>query len=78
MSYSIDALTSGCYEGTLCLVNKFGVRDESVLKELETTITFAKTTEYFLNPLFNSFDVGHYKNIHKYLFGDIYEWAGEF
>lgn len=78
MSYSIDALTSGCYEGTSCLINKFDVKDESVLKELETTITLTKTTEYFLNPLFSTFDVQHYRNIHKYLFGDIYEWAGEY
>lgn len=78
MSYSIDALTSGCYEGTSCLINKFDVKDETVLKELETTITLTKTTEYFLNPIFNTFDVQHYKNIHKYLFGDIYDWAGEY
>ena len=42
MSYSIDALTSGCYEGTSCLINKFDVKDETVLKELETTITLTK------------------------------------
>lgn len=44
MSYSIDSLTSGCYEGTSCLINKYDVKDETVLKELETTITLTKTT----------------------------------
>lgn len=78
MSYSIDALTSDCYEGTACLINKFDVKDEGVLKELEATITLTKTTEYFLNPLFHTFDVQHYKSIHKYLFEDIYTWAGEY
>lgn len=78
MSYSIDTLQSDCYEGTSCLINKFDIKDETVLKELETTITLTKITEYFLNPLFNTFDVQHYKEIHKYLFGDIYDWAGEY
>ncbi len=78
MSYSINALTSDCYEGTTCLINKFDIKDEDILKDLETTVTFGKITEYSLNPLFNTFDVNHYKAIHKYLFEDIYEWAGEY
>lgn len=78
MSYSIDTLQSDCYEGTSCLINKFDIKDEVILKELETTITLNKITEYLLNPLFDSFDVQHYKNIHRYLFGDIYDWAGEY
>ena len=67
MSYSIDTLQSDCYEGTSCLINKFDIKDEVILKELETTITLNKITEYSLNPLFYSFDVQHYKNIHRYL-----------
>ena len=78
MAYSIDALTSDCYKGTTCLINKFNIKDENILKDLETTGTFSKITEYSLNPLFNTFDVNHYKAIHKYLFDDIYEWAGEY
>ncbi len=78
MSYSIDALTSDCYEGTTCLINKFNIKDENILKDLETTITFGKITQYSLNPLFNSFDVNHYKAIHKFIFDDIYSWAGEY
>ena len=78
MSYSIDALTSDCYEGTTCLINKFNIKDENILKDLETTVTFGKITEYSINPLFDTFDVNHYKAIHKYLFEDIYEWAGEY
>lgn len=78
MSYSIDTLQSDCYDGTSCLINKFDIKDEVILKELETTITLNKITEYSLNPLFYSFDVQHYKSIHRYLFGDIYDWAGEY
>lgn len=78
MAYSINALTSDCYDGTTCLINKFDIKDENILKDLETTVTFSKITEYSLNPLFNTFDVNHYRAIHKYLFEDIYDWAGEY
>lgn len=78
MAYSINALKSDCYEGTTCLINKFDIKDENILKDLETTVTFCKITEYSLNPLLNTFDVNHYKAIHKYLFEDIYDWAGEY
>ena len=60
------------------MINKFDIKDENILKDLETTVTFSKITEYCLNPLFNTFDVNHYKAIHKYLFEDIYDWAGEY
>lgn len=78
MSYSIDSLSADCYEGTSCLVNKYGIKDEAVLKELEATVTFSKIAEYSLNPLFHTFDVAHYKGIHRFLFGDVYDWAGEY
>ncbi len=72
MSYSIDSLTSDCYKDTTCLVNKRNIKDENQLKYLETAVTFSKTAEYMLKPLFHTFDVNHYKSIHKYLFEDIY------
>lgn len=28
--------------------------------------------------MFDTFDVEHYKSIHKYIFEDIYKWAGEY
>ena len=78
MSYSINSLTSDCYEGTTCLINKFGVKDESTLLNLETAVTLSKIAEYSLNPLYHSFDVDHYKGIHRFLFEDLYDWAGEY
>lgn len=45
MGYSIDALTDDCYEGTACLINKFGIKDDKKLSEFEAAITFLKTGE---------------------------------
>lgn len=72
MSYSIDAITDGCYENTTCLINKFDIRDEEKLKKVEADITFAKATILESNPISDKFDLEHYKAIHRFLFEDIY------
>ncbi len=77
MGYSIDSITSDCYEGTNCLINKFGITDEQQLSQIEGQITFAKGSELERHPIQGDFDFAHYKAIHKFLFEDIYEWAGE-
>lgn len=77
MGYSIDTVTADCYAGTSCLINKFGIKDDKQLSLIEGQITFAKGSELEYNPIKGSFDFEHYKAIHKYLFDDIYEWAGK-
>ena len=78
MGYSIDAITADCYEGTTCLINKLGIKDDKKLKEFEAAITLAKASEFEKEPFCSTFDVAHYKAIHKILFEDIYDWAGEY
>lgn len=77
MSYSIDALTADCYEGTSCLINKFDIKDENKLSNIEAAITFAKASELEKTPINGIFDLEHYLSIHRYLFEDIYDWAGK-
>ena len=76
MPYSINSITDDCYEGTTCLINKLGIKDEKTLKQVEGNITFAKWAELEANPISLDFDFDHYKAIHKYLFEDLYDWAG--
>lgn len=78
MSYSVDSINEGCYEGTSCLINKLGIKDETKLKDFEAAVTFAKAGEYEIEPFATSFDAEHYKTIHRFLFEDIYDWAGEY
>ena len=77
MAYSIDSIPDNCYEGTSCLVNKLNIRDEEKLNFVESQITIHKTAELANAQDFGSFDFSHYKAIHKYLFNELYEWAGE-
>lgn len=77
MAYSIDPISADCYEGTTCLINKFGIKDEKKLSQMETLITTAKCQELEISPIVGDFGFDHYKAIHKYIFKDLYDWAGK-
>ncbi len=77
MAYSIDPVSANCYPGTAVLVNKFDIRSEEKLSEIESVISSARYAEWESAPKSASFDFAHYKAIHHYLFSDLYNWAGE-
>ena len=45
MKYELNPLTSDCYDGTSCLINKLNIKDEKILDQIQADITFAKTAE---------------------------------
>ena len=77
MGYSIDPISANCYPDTTVLINKFDIRDEEKLNEVESVLTSARYAEWLNTPQLNSLDFEHYKAIHKYLFSDLYNWAGQ-
>ena len=77
MSYSIDPISASCYPGTSILINKFDIRDEQKLNEVESVLVSARNAEWIHAPRQSSFDFEHYKAIHRYLFSDLYDWAGQ-
>lgn len=77
MSYSIEPSKSDCYENTICLINKLDIRDAEVLSAVEAKITLAKIAMLSEHPIEGSFDFNHYKAIHKFIFEDLYDWAGQ-
>lgn len=77
MSYSIDALSDNCYPDTTVLINKYDIRDEQRLADVETLIVSAKTVQLEITPIQGQFDFEHYKAVHRILFGDLYDWAGQ-
>jgi cell filamentation protein len=56
--------------------NLVGAKNLSELNEKERLITDAKTRELKANPIQGNLDYKHLKEIHKYLFQDVYVWAG--
>ncbi len=67
-----------CYEGTNVLVNKLNIRDNKTLQEAESEIVATKLFELRKNKMIGDFDIKHFTGIHKYLFEDIYPFAGKF
>lgn len=67
-----------CYEGTNILINKLNIKDYKTLKKAEEKIVLAKSFELRQNKQIGNFDIQHLVNIHKYLFEDIYPFAGKF
>lgn len=60
------------------LRNKLGIFDEDSLNEAERMITSYKLAKLYLDTGAQTFDAKHLKSIHKFLFEDIYPFAGEF
>lgn len=67
-----------CYEGTNVLINKLNIKNNSVLLKAENKIVLAKLFELRKNKMIGSFNIEHLVQIHKYLFEDIYPFAGKF
>ncbi|MGN0194051.1 MAG: Fic/DOC family protein [Pseudoramibacter sp.] len=66
-----------CYPGTSVLINKFNIRDKNKLFEVERRLSLARALLLKKQPIQGNFDLRHLQAIHKYLFSDIYKWAGE-
>lgn len=66
-----------CYSGTDVLVNKLNIKNNTLLFEAEKQLTFIRLQELQSNPIEGNYDFDHLKRIHKYIFQDIYDWAGE-
>ena len=66
------------YPGTEVFINKFDCRDEEKLKEIESTITFEKLLKLNENESTITPDKNGLKELHKYVFGDIYPFAGKY
>ena len=59
------------------LKNRLGITDESTLEQTEAALVSTRSYELSEAPLKGHFDLPHLQAIHRYLFGDLYEWAGE-
>lgn len=64
----------------MALENKLGIKESSELEREEERISKKKAIELFEKGILDEMEVGTISSllcIHKYLFGDIYEFAGE-
>ena len=66
-----------CYPNSDVLINKLNIRDNDLLSEAERKLTMLRISDLIDNPIIGEFGLEHLKQIHKYIFQDIYSWAGE-
>jgi cell filamentation protein len=62
------------YPGTSILRNRLGITDEAELERVEREIATQRASEPMPT---GDFDLTHLRAIHRHLFQDIYDWAGE-
>lgn len=76
----MDNFDKYIYEGTNVLKNKFNIRDAVELRNIEEEILENKLVYLYMNPdkIPSTFDKQYLKHLHKYLFEDIYDFAGDF
>jgi cell filamentation protein len=73
-----DAVDRYTYPGTGVLINKAGITDAQALDAFEADATAIRMLELTQDPLPRAFDVENLKHIHRHLFQDVFDWAGEF
>lgn len=77
MAYSVTSSNDGCYPGTAVLINKLGLKSQEALGNVESVTVALRSAEIESEPSDAPFTFDFYCGLHKRLFGDLYDWAGE-
>ena len=75
--YTYEGSESYCYPETNVLKNKLGIRDDNALTVAEREITSLKLLKLYSMPIISEFNFSTLCEIHKIIFEDIYDWAGQ-
>ena len=75
--YTYERTADYCYKGTDILINKLNITNDEDLFNAERELVSLRTYELNEKPLKGNFDFNYLKDIHKYLFQDVYRWAGD-
>jgi cell filamentation protein len=62
-----------------CKINKLGIRDRDVLEQVERSRSAERAIEIIAGDVAipPTYDLAHLRAIHRQLFQDVYDWAGE-
>lgn len=77
MAYSVDSAQDNCYPDTTVLINKLGLKTQEALDEAERIAVSLHSIEIEQSSPKGRFDFAYYCALHKRLFEDLYDWAGE-
>ena len=65
------------YEDCDVLKNLLGIRDKKLLDEAEADYVTYRLKEVAIKPLHGNYDYAPLIQMHRYIFQDIFEWAGQ-
>ena len=74
--YNIEGCQWNCYENSTVLINKMDIHDQSQLDAVEKQITLLRGIQAEKETEFVNVDFDFYCSLHRFLFGDLYDWAG--
>jgi len=65
------------YPGTEILINKLDIKEQNLLNEAETLFTAQRLLELQVEPIVGNFTFKYLRDVHFYIFQDLYDFAGE-
>ena len=77
LSYEYERDDFYCYPDSAVLKNKLDIKDWETLEKAEREITGLKAVQFSDSPFPDELNFNYIKKLHKFLFQDIYNWAGE-
>lgn len=72
-----DGSDTYVYPGSAVLRNKADLWDQAALDVFEADITAMRMAELLNHPIQGKFDLQHLCAMHRHLFQDVYDWAGQ-
>ena len=67
-----------CYPGSSVLRNRFDIHDGRLLADVEALYSQQRLAElYSTHPVAGRFGLTHLSRIHRFIFQDVYPWAGK-
>lgn len=74
--YSIEGCQDSCYPDSTVLINKLNIRDQDTLSKAESILVTSCSAKAEKELSFKNVNFDYYKNIHRMIFSDLYDWAG--
>lgn len=75
--YTYEKTANYCYKDSDVLINNLNITDEKDLYDAERGLVALRMAQLNEEPIKGCFDFNHLKSLHKFLFQDIYRWAGD-
>ncbi|MCR4645785.1 MAG: Fic family protein [Oscillospiraceae bacterium] len=74
--YDVSGTQEDCYPGTTVLINRLDIHEQEKLSLVEQKLVTGLAAQLQEEAVFEHVDFAYYKELHRSLFCDLYDWAG--